>query len=118
MDSESQEYRTILQCYPKLVHSIKQAPTDLAIELRPSGILADTDWQFLMNPQPNNKQKAIRIVDVVLNQIKIDPQSFSVFVYALEAAGSWAKAVVSELKPLLRHNSLPNESGELKLSIF
>ena len=116
MDSESQEYRAVLQCYPRLVDCVKQSPTDLAVQLRPSGILADTDWEFLTNPQHSNKQQAVRIVDVVLNQIKTNPQHFLTFVLALEATGSWTKAIVGELKPVVlrdTHMSLPDESGKL-----
>ena len=117
MDSESQEYIAVLQCYPRLVDCIKQAPADLAVKLRPSGILASTDWEFLTNQAHNNDLKAIKIVDVVLNQIKTNPQRFWTFVFALEAAGPWTEAIVGELKPLVlrdTHTSLPAESGKLK----
>ena len=87
MDSESQEYSAVVQLYARLVDCIKQSPTDLAVQLRPSRILAPTDWEFLKIPQHSNIDKAVRIVDVMLNQIKANPQSFSVLVSALEAAG-------------------------------
>ena len=117
MDSESQEYNAVVQLYPGLVNCIKQSPTDLAVQLRPSGILADTDWEFLKIPQHSNLDKAVRIVDVMLNQIKANPQSFLVLVSALEAAGPWTKAIVGELKHLVlrdTHTSLPDESSKLK----
>ena len=114
MDSESQEYTAVFQLYPRLVDCIKQSPMDLAVQLRPSGILADTDWEFLTNPHHSNKQQAVRIVDVMLNQIKTNPQSFLVLVSALEAAGSWTKAIVDDLKPLVlrdTHTSSSDNSG-------
>ena len=117
MDSESREYSAVVQLYPGLVECIKQSPTDLAVQLRPSGVLAPTDWEFLTNPQHSNIDKAVRIVDVMLNQIKANPQSFSVLVSALEAAGPWTNAIVGELKPLVSrdtHTSLPDESSKLK----
>ena len=113
MNSESQEYRAVLQCYPKLVDCIKQALTDLAVQLRPYGILAGTDWEFLINPERNNDLKAIRIVDVVLKHIKEKPQGFSKFILALKAAGSWTETIVSELERT--HTSLLADSGKLRL---
>ena len=117
MDSESQEYSAVFQLYPRLVNCIKQSPTDLAVQLRPSGILADADWEFLTNPQHSKIEKAVRIVDVMLNQIKANPKSFWTLVFALEAAGPWTKAIVGELKSLVfrdTHTSLTDESGKLK----
>ena len=113
MNSESQEYRAVLQWYPKLVDCIKQAPTDLAVQLRPSGILAGTDWEFLINPERNKDLKAIRIVDVVLIHIKDKPQGYSMFISALKAAGSWTETIVSELERT--HTSLLADSGKLRL---
>ena len=110
MDSESQEYSAVVQLYPRLVDCIKQSPTDLAVQLKPSGILADTDWEFLKIPYHNNIEKAVRIVDIMLYQIKATPQSFSVLVSALRAAGPWTKAIVDELM-----QSVPNDDcGKLK----
>ena len=117
MDSKSQEYSAVFQLYAKLVDCIKQSPINLAVQLRPSGVLADTDWEFLTNPQHSTIDKAVRIVDVMLNQIKANPQSFLVLVSALEAAGPWTKTIVGELKPLVlrdTHTSLPDESSKLK----
>ena len=117
MDSESHEYSAVFQLYPGLVNCIKQSPTDLAVQLRPYGILADTDWEFLKIPNHSNLDKAVRIVDVILNQIKANPQSFSVLVSVLEAAGTWTKAIVGELKRLRAkdtHTSLPDQSSKLK----
>ena len=113
MDSESQEYSAVFQLYARLVDCIKQSPTDLAVQLRPSGVLADTNWEFLTNPQHSNIEKAVRIVDVMLNQIKANPQSFSVLVSALRAAGPWTKAIVGELKPLVLRDA-QDESSKLK----
>ena len=109
MNSECQEYRAVLQCYPKLVDYIKQELTDLAVHLRPYDILAPTDWEFLFNPERNNDLKAIRIVDVVLKQIKEKPQVFSKFISALKATGSWTETIVSELERT--HTSLLTDSG-------
>ena len=101
MDSESREYKTFVDCYPKVVNLLKQAPNDVADQLKPFDLLAGEDWEFLRNPINNNDHKARRIADVVLGHIKINSQKLSMFVSALEATGSWTEAVVCELKPLV-----------------
>ena len=91
--------------YPKLITCFKQSPNDIADQLRPLGILAPGDLEFLTNPQNNNDQKARRIVDVVMNHTQTDPQVFHKFVSALKAAGTWTKKIVSELKAFLLSES-------------
>ena len=93
----SREYKAVFDCYPKIVGCVQQAPSDVAVQLRPSGILAQSDLEFLNNPQHDNDSKAIRIVEVVLNQVKTDSKVLSTFVSALEAAGPWTNTIVSEL---------------------
>ena len=104
----SQEYKAVLGCYSKIVSCVQQAPSDVAVQLRPSGILAQSDWEFLTNPHHDNGNKAIRIVDVVLNQVKTDSKVFFTFVSALEAAGPWTKTIVSELTS---HNDLIQDTS-------
>ena len=91
------EHNILTKSYPKLVICIKQSPTDVAVQLKPYGILSDRDWAFATNPQHEDDLKAIRIVDVVVNQVKINPGLFHTFVSALEAAGPWTKTTVTEL---------------------
>ena len=103
VEMDSSEHRILTKCYPRLVSCIKQSPSDIAVQLRPSGILSEGDWAFLTNPHHDNDQKAIRIVDVVLNQVKTNPEVFSTFISALEAAGSWTASIVTELKARIQH---------------
>ena len=77
----SREYKAVFDCYPKIVGCVQQAPSDVAVQLRPSGILAQSDLEVLNNPQHDNGNKAIRIVDVVLNQVKTDSKVFSTFCF-------------------------------------
>ena len=97
---DSSEYKTLTQCYPRLSTCVQQSPSDIVAQLRPSGILAPGDLSFLDNPQNSNVKKAQKIIDVVLNQVKINPREFYTFVSALEAAGSWTNTIVSELNDL------------------
>ena len=99
---DTHEYKTLTKCSSRLASCIQQSPNDIVVQLRPSGILAPEDVSYFDNPHHNNDQKAQKIVEVVLNQVKINSQVFSAFVLALEAAGSWTKTVVSELKDMYR----------------
>ena len=95
---DSPEYNTVIQCFPKLFSSIQRSPVDVAAQLEPCGILAPRDWSYVKNPNNNNDDKAMMIVDAVRSQIKLDSQVFDKFVSALEAAGHWTRVVVCELQ--------------------
>ena len=99
------EYKALTQCYPRLSNCVQQSPNDVVAQLRPSGILAPGDLSFLDNPQNSNDQKARRVIDAVLNQVKIKPRVFHTFVSALEAAGPWTNTIVSELNDLCASSS-------------
>ena len=94
---DSPEYKKVTQNYPKLVLCIQQSPTGVAIQLKPSGILAQGDWTYITNPQIGDDLKAIRIVDAIQSQVQSDPQKFYPFMSALKAAGPWTKTIFSEL---------------------
>ena len=95
---DSPEHKTLTQLYPRLVTCVGQSPNDIADQLRPSPILTPGDWAFLDNPHHDNDQKARRIVDAAMDQVKINPKLFFPFVSALEAAGPWTEIVVNDLK--------------------
>ena len=99
---DAPEYKTLTNCSSRLASCIQQSPNDIVLQLRPSGILAPGDLSYFDNPHHNNDQKAQKIVEVVLNQVKINSRVFPAFVFALEAAGPWTGTVVSELKDLYR----------------
>ena len=80
---DSSEYKTMSHFYPKMIVCFKQSPNDIADQMRPLGILAPGDLEFLNNPHHNNDQKARKIVDVVMNHIQDDSQVFHKFVSAL-----------------------------------
>ena len=80
-----------------------------SVQLTPM-ILATPDLSYLDNPHRSNDQKAQKIVEVVLNQVKINSRVYPAFVFALEGAGPWTKTVVDELKQTL---SSLQDSGKL-----
>ena len=99
---DSPEYKALNQCSPTLAVCIQQSPDDVTPHLRSSGILAPGDLSFLSNPQHNNDEKARKILDVVLNQVQVDPRVFHKFVSAMKAAGSWTNSAVELLEHSLQ----------------
>ena len=98
MDPPGPEYKTIKQCYPKLVKCLQQSPEDVVIWLLPLDILAPGDIKFLKNAHNDDDKKAQRIADIVMNQTEADPNVFHKFVEALKAAGPWTRSTVSVLE--------------------
>ena len=92
------EYKALEKCYSTLVSNLQQSPSDIVVKLRPSGILANKDLAFLNNQYKDNDEKAIRIMNVMMNQVKNDPRVYSVFIKALKDAGGWTKAAITELE--------------------
>ena len=100
---DSPEYKAMNQSSPPLAVCIQQSPDDVTPHLRSTGILAPGDLSFLSNPQHNSDEKARKIVDVVLNQIQVDPKVFYKFVSAMKAAGSWTNSAVELLEHSLQN---------------
>ena len=123
MESLSPEYRVITQCYSDLCSCIQQSPTGVATQLKPYGLLAPEDWTFITNSQNNDDKKAGRIVDTVLKKVELDSGVFHSFVSALEAAGTWTRTVVCELKkhhgkeidPVCTRDTIVREEGRCGL---
>ena len=107
---DSLEYKTIEKCYSSLVHSIRQSPQDLAINLRPLGILAPGDVSTLNSKNSSDAEKARKIVDIILIQVKTNPQVYYEFIEAMRASGDWTKNAVSELEKM--HTSLSSADAE------
>ena len=90
---DSPEYKTLTQCYDTLVKCVKQSPGDVAdCQLKP--LLTPGNVSFLSNPHHDNDDKARKIVNLVLNQVEINPQVFHKFISALENAGSWTETTL------------------------
>ena len=102
---ESPYEAAIRRIYPDLVSSIEQSPVDVALQLMPAGIFPPAVWTFISNSQKSpDKEKAIKIVETVLEQLKHNSQVFFTFISALEAAGPWTKPITDKLK-LCTHES-------------
>ena len=118
---DSLEYKTLNQCYPDLVLCIQQAPNDIVDHLRPLDILAQGDANFLQNPHNSKDDKARRIVDIVLNQVKRNTEVYERFIKALKLC-EWTNVTVCKLQETQRllsvsivsERNLPEESSSGK----
>ena len=95
---DSAEYKALTQSYPTLVTCIQLGPNDIAVQLRPSGVLAPRDLQYLSNPSHDSDEKARRLLDTILTQVQIDKQVYHKFMAALRDAGPWTKSAVSQVE--------------------
>lgn len=96
---DSPEYRALNDCYATTVTGLTQSPNDVVIQIRPSGILAPGDIGFLSNPHHDDRTKALRIMEVVMIQVKSNgPQVYDIFISALQQAGSWTANIISTLE--------------------
>ena len=119
MNPPGLKHKALVQCYPVLVDCLQQSPNDIAMQLRPSGILAQTNIAFLKNPQKDDRVKAETIVDIVILQAKNDPGMYDKFIEALKAAGDWTRAATTELKQtytsLLSTQLVPQKEGDTSI---
>ena len=95
---DSLEYKTLNKVYPDLVSCIEQSPANIADKLMPLEILAPGDVVFLRNSAINNDEKARRIIDVVLTQVKADTQVYSKFIEAMKSSGNWTRSTLSKVE--------------------
>ena len=111
---DSPEYKKLVKCYSDLGNIVQQSPDDVTQRLKPSGILAPRDVAFLGNKQNERLEKAERIVDIVIAQVKYDSKLYYTFIEALEAAGTWTSKAVEMLKQIYeeqRIKSVPSSSA-------
>ena len=92
------EYNTLKKCYPDLVNCIQQSPADIVTQLLSLGILAPADVSFVDNSSNSTTDKARRIVDVAVDQVKSDKQVYFKLLKSMKDSGDWTKATVHRLE--------------------
>ena len=92
------EYEALNLCYTSLLTCVQQSPNHIADRLKPSGKLAPGVLSFLSNHTHDDDEKARKLIDAILCQVKNDPQVFHTFVSAMKDAGPWTKAAVDVLE--------------------
>ena len=115
MAMDSPEYKTLSECYSDLVTCIQQSPNDIADQKEVFKVLAPEDLQFVRNSVHQSSERARRILDIVLNQVKIDPQVYHSFISALNNAGAWTKTAVDKLNSFYSNltKSCPEATGSV-----
>ncbi len=72
-------YDVIINLYPELVTSISQSPEDIVDQLLPYQIFSMQDQQYLRRDTVEKIDKARRIVDIVKEKVKSNPQFYEHF---------------------------------------
>ncbi len=73
------EYDVIINLYPELVTSISQSPEDIVDQLLPYQIFSTEDQQYLRRDTVEKIHKARKIVDIVKEKVKSNPQFYESF---------------------------------------
>ncbi len=102
------ETKALEKCYPSLVKCIEIAPTDVAVKVRPHGLLSPKDFLYINNDNRDRDDKARRLLDSVCNQVLINKESFHFFVSALKEAGTFTKSAVALLEATYKEISNPS----------
>ena len=106
---DSPEDKKLVELYPRLVGIIEQSPDDVTLHLKPYGILAPRDEAYLGSERNEPPEKAKRIVDIVIAQVKYDSKLYCTFIEALEAAGPWTSKAVKMLKQIYEEQRIKSE---------
>ena len=72
-------YDVIINLYPELVTSISQSPEDIVDQLLPYQIFSTQDQQYLRRDNVEKIDKARKIVDIVKEKVKSNPQFYEHF---------------------------------------
>ena len=78
------EYRTLHECYQIIKDGIQQSPRDTADCLIPTNLLSEDDCSYIRNESHDDGEKARKIVDAVLQQVKAEATLFHTFIGAIK----------------------------------
>ncbi len=91
------EHKALERSYDKLVKGIQQSPGGIRTALTPLGIWSQEDVSYLSNESHDRIEHAKRIVDVMMNKVKIDSSIYRDIINILEEE-VWLKASLNVLK--------------------
>ena len=78
------EFRTIVQCTPKLVDALKDDLSSLSGELLAEGLINSDNEAALRNQSHNPADRAAHLAGFIRNRVKVDPGSYAVFIETLK----------------------------------
>ncbi len=104
---ESPEYIAINKSFPKLVNCIEKSPGVITDELIPFEILSEEERSDLRSSGLRDRQKAQKIMDIVMSKVKSEPSFLNDFITILDNK-AWTKSYNDELKANLKDEQQRN----------
>ena len=105
------EYRTLRKCYKIIKDGIQQSPGDTADCLIPTDLLSEDDHSYIRNESHDDGEKARKIVDAVLQQVKAEATLFHTFIGAMKQQ-PWIRFVGNLEEEYGQQCSRKNENEE------
>ena len=84
-NSNSPEYRTIIQCTPELTTALKNDLVSLSGELLAAGLIADDNAAALNNQFFGAAHRAAELVGFVRNRVMLDTNNYLSFIKVLQS---------------------------------
>ena len=105
------EYGTLHDCYKIIKDGLQQSPRDTADCLIPTNLLSEDDRAYIRNESHDDGEKARKIVDAVLQQVKAEATLFHTFVGAMKQL-PWIRFVGNLEEEYGQQCSRKNENEE------
>ena len=83
-NSNSPEFRTIIQCTPELTTALKNDLVSLSGELLAAGLIADDNAAALNNQFVGAAHRAAELVGFVRNRVMLDTNNYLSFIKVLQ----------------------------------
>lgn len=83
-NSNSPEYRTIIQCTPELTTALKNDLDPLSGELLAAGLIADDNAAALTNQFLGVANRAAQLMGFVRNRVSLDTNNYLSFIEVLQ----------------------------------
>ena len=83
-NSNSPEYRTIIQCTPDLTTALKNDLVPLSGELLAAGLIADDNAAALTNQFIGVAHRAAQLMGFVRNRVSLDTKNYLSFIQVLQ----------------------------------
>ncbi len=94
---DNPEHRALTKSFPDLVECIAKSPGKITDELVPFAIFSDEETESLRSSRFSDRDKARKIMDIVMRKVESEPSFFSNFISILEKH-DWMKSCTDELK--------------------
>ena len=103
------EYRTIIQCFPKLIGAVQHDLGALSAELLAAGLITENNHSTLKNKHVDEPDRAAELVEFVRNKVKLDPRNYYKFIEVLKERKAEHESILTILDK--KYKELSN--GEL-----